>query len=107
MREYGMRNFATLILAGALVAGPTCAQPLVLPGQAPTQPAAQVQPVAQVPARGGLTAGHVLALGAGMFGGAVLGSALIHGGSFAAAIGAVSGLATGHWYYIHHRNELD
>jgi hypothetical protein len=48
-----------------------------------------------------------MALGAGMFGGAVLGSAMIHGGSFAAAVGAVAGLAAGHWYYMQHRNEID
>lgn len=102
-----MRNLAVLALAGSLLAGPALAQQQFSPGQAPAQPPAHIHAAAQAPGRGGLSAGHVLALGAGMFGGAVLGSALIHGGSFAAAVGAVSGLAAGHWYYIQHRNELD
>jgi hypothetical protein len=42
-----------------------------------------------------------------MFGGAVLGSAMINGGSFAAAVGAFAGLAVGHWYYMQHRHEID
>jgi hypothetical protein len=118
-----MRRLATLALMGLLAASPALAQAQAPRPQAPapTQPAAPAvtaqapapvrpaapAPVAAAPARTGFGAGHALALGAGMFGGAVLGSALINGGSFAAVVGAVAGLATGHWYYLQHRNEFD
>lgn len=119
-----MRRLATLALMGALAASPALAQTQAPRPQAPAaaQPAAPAvaapaapraatpatpAPAATAPARSGFGAGHALALGAGMFGGAVLGSAMIHGGSFAAAVGAVAGLAAGHWYYLQHRNEID
>ncbi|NKE44885.1 hypothetical protein HB662_08850 [Roseomonas frigidaquae] len=44
-----------------------------------------------------ITAGHAMALGVGLFAGAVAGSVLIHGGALAAAIGGAAGLAVGHW----------
>jgi hypothetical protein len=118
-----MRRLATLTLLGILAASPALAQQQAPRPQAPAAaaPAAQAPaparpaaaapaaaaPAAAAPARAGFGTGHALALGAGMFGGAVLGSAMIHGGSFAAAVGAVAGLAAGHWYYMQHRNEID
>jgi hypothetical protein len=118
-----MRRLATLALLGLLATSPALAQQQAPRPQAPAAaaPAAQAPaparpaaaapaaaaPVAAAPARTGFGTGHAMALGAGMFGGAVLGSAMIHGGSFAAAVGAVAGLAAGHWYYMQHRNEID
>jgi hypothetical protein len=116
-----MRRLATFTLLGILAASPALAQQQdprpqapaasAPAAQAPARPAAAAptaaEPVAAAPARTGFGTGHALALGAGMFGGAVLGSAMIHGGSFAAAVGAVAGLAAGHWYYMQHRNEID
>lgn len=116
-----MNRIAALALAALLAATPAFAQqraprtpeaaappsaPLAtapLPAPQPLQPA----PNRPAPARTGMSSGHALALGIGMFGGAVLGSALIHGGSFAAAVGAVAGLSVGHWYYLQHQHELD
>lgn len=104
-----MKRIPTLAFAAILAATPALAQQ-----RAPETAVALPAPVAVAPpaprpaaARTGPSAGHALALGAGMFGGAVLGSAMIHGGSFAAAVGAVAGLAAGHWYYTQHQNELD
>ena len=121
-----MRRLATLALVGVLAASPALAQaqaprpqaPAPAQPAAPAAPAVSAQapaplrpaapaPAAAAPARSGFSSGHALALGAGMFGGAVLGSALINGGSFAAAVGAVAGLAAGQWYYLQHRNEID
>jgi hypothetical protein len=118
-----MRRLVILAVAGAFFASPVLAQqqPARTPAPAstpvaqqtpaqpaPRQPAApQAQPQAQVQARTGFGASHALALGVGMFGGAVLGSAMIHGGSFAAAVGAVAGLTAGHWYYTQHGQAPD
>lgn len=118
-----MRRLATFALVGLLAASPALAQAQAPRPQAPApaQPAAPAvtaqapaplrpaapAPAAAAPARSGFSSGHALALGAGMFSGAVLGSALINGGSFAAAVGAVAGLAAGQWYYLQHRNEID
>lgn len=118
-----MRRLATFALLGILAASPALAQQQAPRPQAPAaavptaQAPAPARPPAAAPAaaapapaaapRGGFGTGHALALGAGMFGGAVLGSAMIHGGSFAAAVGAVAGIAAGHWYYMQHRNEID
>jgi hypothetical protein len=118
-----MCRLATLALLGALATSPALAQQQAqrAPAPAAAAPAAQAPaparpatatpaaptPATAAPPRGGFGTGHALALGAGMFGGAVLGSAMIHGGSFAAAVGAVAGLAAGHWYYMQHRNEID
>ncbi|MGK7860952.1 hypothetical protein [Falsiroseomonas sp. E2-1-a4] len=44
-----------------------------------------------------ITAGHAMALGVGLFAGAVVGSVMIQGGALAATIGGVAGLAVGHW----------
>lgn len=44
-----------------------------------------------------LTAGHAMALGVGLFAGAVAATVLINGGAMAAAIGAVAGLTVGQW----------
>lgn len=54
-----------------------------------------------------ITPGHTLALGVGLFTGAVLGSALIAGGPVAALIGGIAGLATGHWVWSRHGTALD
>ena len=118
-----MRRLATFTLLGILAASPALAQQQDPRPQAPaaSAPAAQAPapsrpaaaapaaaaPANAAPARSGFGTGHAMALGAGMFGGAVLGSAMIHGGSFAAAVGAVAGLAAGHWYYMQYRNEID
>ena len=117
-----MRRLVTLALVGmvlvspalaqqqparppAPVAAPAAQQPPAQPAARPAQPAAPAQPQAQP--RPGFGANHALALGVGMFGGAVLGSAMIHGGSFAAAVGAVAGLTAGHWYYTQHGQATD
>lgn len=123
-----MRHLVTLTLVGALFASPALAQQQQQPARAPATVAAPVaapaaqqaaqpasrqaaQPAspapAQVQTRTGFGANHALALGIGMFGGAVLGSAMIHGGSFAAAVGAVAGLTAGHWYYTQHGQTTD
>jgi len=118
-----MRRLATLVLLGALATSPALAQQQAPRPPAPVAaaPAAQAPAPARpavatpavsaprngAPARSGFGTGHALALGAGMFGGAVLGSAMINGGSFAAAVGAFAGLAVGHWYYMQHRHEID
>jgi hypothetical protein len=117
-----MRRLVTLALVGTFLVSPAFAQqqparapaPVAAPAaQQPAQPASR-QPVApaapaqaQPQARPGFGASHALALGVGMFGGAVLGSAMIHGGSFAAAVGAVAGLTAGHWYYTQHGQATD
>ena len=118
-----MRRLVTLALVGTFLVSPALAQqqparapaPVAAPAaqQPPAQPAsrqaglpaAPAQPQAQP--RPGFGASHALALGVGMFGGAVLGSAMIHGGSFAAAVGAVAGLTAGHWYYTQHGQATD
>lgn len=51
----------------------------------------------------GVTAAHAAALGAGLFVGAVAGTALIHGGALAALIGAVAGVTVTHWYWTEAR----
>lgn len=118
-----MRRLATLALLGALTTSPALAQQQAprAPAPAAAAPAAQAPapsrpaavapaaaaPADAAPARSGFSSGHALALGAGMFGGAVLGSAMINGGSFGAAVGAMAGLAAGHWYYLQHRHEID
>lgn len=110
-----MKRLAILVLASLLAASPAFAQQRGTRGLEPVQtqagpiatpPAPSQSPVPSAP-RTGLTAGHALALGVGMFGGAVLGSAMINGGSFAAAVGAVAGLSAGHWYYRQHQNDID
>ncbi|MBU8543169.1 MULTISPECIES: hypothetical protein [Roseomonadaceae] len=54
-----------------------------------------------------ITAGHAMALGVGLFAGAVAGSALIHGGALATAIGAAAGLALGHWVWTEADIDID
>ncbi len=55
-----------------------------------------------------VSAGHAAALGAGMFVGALAGSALINGGALAALIGAAAGITVGHWYWTEqHRDDAD
>jgi hypothetical protein len=111
-----MHRLVTFALLGAFFVSPALAQQQPVRTPAPVaaqQPAAQpasrqpMQPVAPAQARTGFGANHALALGMGMFGGAVLGSAMIHGGSFAAAVGAVAGLTAGHWYYTQHGEATD
>jgi hypothetical protein len=77
------------------------------PAVAQTASPAVPPAIQQLIAAPGISAGHALALGAGLFAGAVLGSALIQGGPLAAAIGGVAGLAAGNWIWIHHGDELD
>ncbi|WP_368415155.1 hypothetical protein [Falsiroseomonas sp.] len=107
-----MRRLVTFALLGAFFVSPALAQqqpvrtPAPVAAQQPASPQ-PMQPVAPAQARAGFGANHALALGIGMFGGAVLGSAMIHGGSFAAAVGAVAGLTAGHWYYTHHGEATD
>lgn len=110
-----MTRLAIFVLAAVLAASPALAQQRGARGseaaQVQTGPAGAIpprpQPAVPTAARTGMTAGHAFALGVGMFGGAVLGSAMIQGGAFAAAVGAIAGLSAGHWYYSQHQNELD
>jgi hypothetical protein len=81
---------------------------LVTPALAQTAPPAAVTaPSVTLPQVPRISAAHAAALGAGMFAGAVAGSALIHGGTFAAAIGAVAGLGIGHWWWTEGRDAHD
>jgi predicted MFS family arabinose efflux permease len=94
----------TVALALLLLAAPALAQ---------TQPAPLPPPVpvatrpAEPTAAPRISAGHAAALGAGMFMGAIAGSALINGGALAALIGAAAGITVGHWYWTEHRDETD
>ncbi|MBU8536962.1 hypothetical protein [Falsiroseomonas tokyonensis] len=90
---------ATLLLLSALVLAPqgAQAQPVLT---TPAIPSVTIPAVTlpAVPAQQ-ITAGHAVALGVGLFVGATAGSALIHGGALAAAIGGLAGLAVGHWVW--------
>jgi hypothetical protein len=77
------------------------------PAMAQTAPRSAPASIQQLIAAPGISAGHALALGAGLFAGAVLGSAVIQGGPLAAVIGGVAGLAAGNWIWIRHGDELD
>ncbi|BDG70361.1 hypothetical protein [Roseomonas fluvialis] len=93
------------VLSLLLLAVPAAAQvpAASLPAQVPF--ATRAAPPAGVPQ---ISAGHAAALGAGMFVGALAGSALIHGGALAALIGAAAGVTVGHWYWTeHHRDDAD
>ena len=102
-----MKIIATLpALALAL---PLLAAPLPAQAQAQAQaspPPARTLSMPTLPAPG-VSAGHAVALGAGMFAGAVLGSALINGGALAAAIGAVAGLSVGHYAWTERQDLFD
>jgi hypothetical protein len=93
----------TALLALLLLALPAAAQTgtgqtgAIAPRPAPNLATPRAAPVATVPALAQVSPGHAAALGAGLFVGALAGSALIHGGAFAAAIGGVAGLALSHW----------
>ncbi|MGX9966528.1 hypothetical protein ACVFYP_24605 [Roseomonas sp. F4] len=54
-----------------------------------------------------VTAGHAMALGVGLFAGALAGSALIHGGALATTIGAAAGLVIGHWVWTEADIDVD
>jgi hypothetical protein len=77
------------LLAVLLFASPTLADPVASP---PPTIAGFALPM-------DISAGHGLALGMGLFAGAVLGSVMIAGGGVAAAIGGIAGMAAGHWFY--------
>lgn len=62
-------------------------------------------PQVQLPAVPDISAGHAAALGAGLFAGALAGSALIQGGFFGAAIGAIAGVTVGNWAWKEHGPE--
>ncbi len=64
----------------ALLAALASATPAFAQGHAVVAPAPAGSPAAQTPAMPRITPGHAAALGAGMFAGAVAGSALINGG---------------------------
>jgi hypothetical protein len=91
------------ILMLLLAAAPAFAQApaTALP---PPVPAAE-RPVA--PALPRISAGHAAALGAGMFAGALVGSALIHGGALATLIGAAAGVTVSHWYWTEVQDDVD
>jgi hypothetical protein len=90
--------------AAAQSPGPSsaAAPPHLVAAMAPTS-----APNAVEAALPGVTARHAAALGAGMFAGAMAGSALINGGALAALIGAAAGLAIGHWYWTDRPDETD
>jgi predicted lipid-binding transport protein (Tim44 family) len=89
-----------LLLAFLAFGLPAAAQTAVpAPRQAPstiTLPQVQLPPMPEV------SAGHAAALGAGLFAGALAGSALIQGGFFGAAIGAIAGVTIGNWAWQEH-----
>ncbi|WP_198372738.1 hypothetical protein [Roseomonas rosulenta] len=92
------------LLALILMAAPAAAQ---APGPALPAPVPLLSRPAPVPAMPQISAGHAAALGAGMFVGALAGSALIHGGALAALIGAAAGITVSHWYWTEHRDDAD
>lgn len=93
------------VLALLLMAWPAAAQAPAAPLPAPVPHVSRTASQAAMPQ---ISAGHAAALGAGMFVGALAGSALIHGGALAALIGAAAGVTVGHWYWTeHHRDEAD
>jgi hypothetical protein len=87
-----------MLLAVLLTSSPTLAQAPTgtLPPPVPHAAVARPVPAPEVPR---ISAGHAAALGAGMFMGALAGSALINGGALAAVIGAAAGITIGHWYW--------
>jgi hypothetical protein len=89
-------------LALILVATPAAAQApaAVLPPPVPVATRVEV-----APALPRISAGHAAALGAGMFVGALAGSAMIHGGALAALIGAAAGVTVSHWYWTEHHDD--
>jgi len=73
---------------------------------APRQAASTITlPQVQLPPMPEVSAGHAAALGAGLFAGALAGSALIQGGFFGAAIGAIAGVTIGNWAWKEHEAE--
>lgn len=87
-----------LVAPAPVVPAPVAPAPMVV---APA-PAAAPAPASPrlITADQRISASHVVALGVGMFTGAMLGSALINGGALAAAIGGLAGLAVGHWMWV-------
>jgi hypothetical protein len=95
------------ILALLLLALPAAAQS---PGAAPLPAPVPARIALPQPAEAtlpGITAGHAAALGAGMFVGAMAGTAFINGGAVAALIGAAAGLTIGHWYWTARPDDAD
>jgi hypothetical protein len=98
------------VLALILMAAPAAAQApaATLPPPVPVATrAAPATATAAAPVMPQISAGHAAALGAGMFVGALAGSAMIHGGALAALIGAAAGITVGHWYWTEHRDDAD
>ncbi|CAH0223903.1 hypothetical protein [Roseomonas sp. CECT 9278] len=92
------------LLALILLAAPAAAQ---APAAALPPPVPAATRTATAPAMPQISAGHAAALGAGMFIGALAGSALIHGGALAALIGAAAGVTVSHWYWTEHHDDAD
>jgi len=91
-------------LALILLAVPAAAQAPAAALPPPVPAATRAAPAPAVPQ---ISAGHAAALGAGMFVGALAGSALIHGGALAALIGAAAGVTVSHWYWTEHHDDAD
>lgn len=90
-----------LLALPAAAQSPGAAPPNGVPSMIIAAPAAAEAALTRV------TAGHAAALGAGMFAGAMAGSALINGGALAALIGAAAGLTIGHWYWTERHDDND
>jgi hypothetical protein len=97
-----MRRLFCVIAAVLLLALPAAAQTAAPVIPAPAIPGI-TQPATPV---GSIAAGHAVALGIGMFAGAMLGSTMIGSGGLGAAVGALTGLSLGHWYWATHRDQL-
>lgn len=105
---FALGLLSTPVLAqGAAQAAAPAVVPVMAPAVTPAAPAGgAIALLDQMTARAP-SASHALALGVGMFGGALLGSVLLHGGALAAAVGAVAGLAVGNYVHEHPIDELD
>lgn len=96
------------LLGLLLLASPAAAQsPAAMPPPIVAATMAAARPAAGQAALPRITTGHAAALGAGMFVGAMAGTALINGGAVAALIGAAAGLTIGHWYWTERPDETD
>lgn len=96
--------FALVLAATPALAQPRPAAPAV-PAPAPVQPAPVA--AAKSPALiAGMSVQQSAALGAGLFVGAIAGSALV-GGSIGALIGGASGIVIGNWWYATYRADED
>jgi len=115
-----MRKTLT-VLAVLLVTLPAAAQspgraPAAAPAPAPAVPPAvaapapvvrEVAPIISIQTLPHISPGHAVALGTGLFVGALAGSVMIHGGALATLIGAAAGLTVGHWYWTERHDDAD